>query len=400
MTPRRWDDVLADAQAAGYRVAKAVPRGPDHLLLDLVPVDPADEFGTGPLAAQWFADSDRAARVAQATRGPGVRVHGRLVVQPGAADRRLRGLPVLLDSPGARLLAHRPERRAVVRHTEDGRTVFTKVVRPGRADPLAAALDVLGLAGVPVPQVLRVDRERGHVTLSALPGRTLHELIGDPASTPADLHDAGERTGRVLRLLHDVPVAVAAPGSVSEHDGPAEVAVLRRWLGLAESFGTLAPDERRDAELHRVQDELARLPTRGVLLHRDLHDKQVLLAADDDRDDDSEGAVPDAGAGVLDLDLLAVGDPALDLANLLVHLDLRVQQGRCDEQAADAVRTGLLGGYVPDPAVLAAVPVHAAAARLRLLAVYSFRPVAAAERWDRSAQRWPVRPPSADTLAR
>ncbi|WP_396134697.1 phosphotransferase [Cellulomonas sp. ATA003] len=51
-----------------------------------------------------------------------------------------------------------------------------------------------------------------------------------------------------------------------------------------------------------------------MTVHRDLHDKQLLV--------DGSG-----GIGLLDFDLAAAGEAALDLANLLVHLELRVHQG-------------------------------------------------------------------------
>jgi aminoglycoside phosphotransferase (APT) family kinase protein len=50
-------------------------------------------------------------------------------------------------------------------------------------------------------------------------------------------------------------------------------------------------------------------------LHRDLHDKQLIL--------------DETGVGLIDFDLAALGDPSLDLANLVVHLQGREAQGRC-----------------------------------------------------------------------
>ena len=51
-----------------------------------------------------------------------------------------------------------------------------------------------------------------------------------------------------------------------------------------------------------------------MLVHRDFHDGQVLL--------DESYAV-----GLIDFDLMAAGDPALDVANFLCHLELREHQG-------------------------------------------------------------------------
>ena len=96
-------------------------------------------------------------------------------------------------------------------------------------------------------------------------------------------------------------------------------------------------------------------------MHRDLHDCQLLLAPGPD------GLRP----GVLDCDLMALGDPALDLANLVAHLELRWRQGLPAD--AEAVTAVLLGAYRPDAAVRAALPFHLANARLRLRCVYALR---------------------------
>ncbi|WP_157937001.1 glycosyltransferase family protein [Geodermatophilus chilensis] len=113
-----------------------------------------------------------------------------------------------------------------------------------------------------------------------------------------------------------------------------------------------------------VRDALrATAPDPAVPLHRDLHDRQVLVAGD--------GSV-----GLLDFDLLAAGEPALDLANLLAHLSLRQRQGLVADAAP--LRAAVLEGYRPSSAVAARVPVHEATTRLRLAAVYAFRPGAPA----------------------
>ena len=51
----------------------------------------------------------------------------------------------------------------------------------------------------------------------------------------------------------------------------------------------------------------------------------------------------DGSVGVLDFDLIAVGDPALDLANLLVHLDLRSREGIVPD--VSPLREAVLRGY-------------------------------------------------------
>ena len=115
------------------------------------------------------------------------------------------------------------------------------------------------------------------------------------------------------------------------------------------------------------------------VLHRDLHDKQLLLP---------EPGSGQTRIGLIDVDTLAVGERALDIANLLAHLDLRRRQGLLAParaaRAADAFREtacrrrdsgqgtrsrrGDAVSRVEDR-----VRVHLDAARLRLAGVYAGR---------------------------
>jgi hypothetical protein len=123
------------------------------------------------------------------------------------------------------------------------------------------------------------------------------------------------RTGAGERIVH----------ARAERDDAA--GRLRQLATLAGAPSSLGP-----GALVVPEGALAVLPALGGLagapaapLHRDLHDGQVLIAAD-------------GGIGVLDFDTLAAGDPALDLANLLVHFELRSAQGACTPSRAAARR--------------------------------------------------------------
>ena len=98
-----------------------------------------------------------------------------------------------------------------------------------------------------------------------------------------------------------------------------------------------------------------------VTLHRDLHDKQALW--DGER------------LHLLDLDTAARGEAALDLANLLVHVELRHAQGLLSRP--DEIRDALQ----PPVDALRISPrrldAYAQATRLRLAFLYSFRPASA-----------------------
>ena len=91
-------DTLMDI---GLNLRRSWPRDEDHLLLDAV--GPG-----GCLAGQWFASVERAERVTAKT--PGAQRWGRVVLQPGGADRALPTLVQVLSDAGAVLVAHRPER--------------------------------------------------------------------------------------------------------------------------------------------------------------------------------------------------------------------------------------------------------------------------------------------------
>lgn len=101
-------------------------------------------------------------------------------------------------------------------------------------------------------------------------------------------------------------------------------------------------------------------PATSAVLHRDLHDGQVLV--DGDR------------AGLLDLDTLAVGDPALDLGNLLAHLDLPVAQNRCSRAAGATVTEGVMAAYGADEVLTRRAAVHHLVALVWLRCVYALRP--------------------------
>ncbi len=107
--------------------------------------------------------------------------------------------------------------------------------------------------------------------------------------------------------------------------------------------------------------------------HRDLHDKQ-LLAGDG------------ASIGLLDFDTLTLAEPALDLANLRVHLLLRRDQGRWSPArtgVALAAVDRVLDGSGVDPERTRA---YAAATALRLACVHAYRPAdraVALQWWER-----------------
>lgn len=338
---------------------RAWPRRGRHLLLEYLDAD--DRVWAG----QWFgddADTQRLERVARHTRASfpdhPVEMVGerRMVVQGEGADRRLAALAELTSSPTARLVAHRAERRAVVR-IDDG-AAYAKVVPPHKAPSVTdSGRLAAGLGAVRAPRLVSADADRGVSVWESLPGRSLHEL-GDDA--PAE---AWAAVGESLRLLH----GTQSPPDLPFHGSAEELAVLTTW------FDRLATFEFEEAARWRHHlDEIGRMLHQDnaapVLIHRDLHDKQVLV--------DGRGTL-----GWIDFDTLSVGEAAIDLANLAVHLDLRVAQGGLSRSAAIGAGEALVAGYGPGAQVRKRVGAYAAAARLRLFCLYAFRPRSLEPAW-------------------
>lgn len=344
--------IATEAADRGLTLRKASPRGPDRLLLELL--DGAGQV----LAGQWHRDPQRSKGIVTLTRarsGAGLVEtldDSGILLQRGGADRRLPTLQHLVRQPGARLVAHRAERRGVVR---DGGGDYTKVVRAGHVHELTDALARIEPAGLSVPRVTAVDERRGTLTVSALPGRTLHERLADHTLSDDDLGRDAKNVGVALRDLHGQRVALTRP----PHDAVDELHGATRWLQPAADYG-LIPATRWQRQVDRAAELLDGAPSAPALVHRDLHDKQLLI----------DGDQP---VGLLDFDLATAGEPAVDLANLLVHLQLRSQQGLCRRERAAVCCGSLLEGYAPDRTVLARMPGYLLSTRLRLAGVYAFR---------------------------
>ncbi|WP_156761739.1 phosphotransferase [Microbacterium karelineae] len=243
----------------------------------------------------------------------------------------------------AEVVAHRPGRRAVLR-TADG---FVKLTRRSRFSGVADRAErVTALRTLRSPRVLARDDRAATLRLSAVGARTL--LEAGPTLSEADLRAVWTRVGEGIAELSDLDPAGLPEHGVAEELGAIERAHAHGLLDVAAAY------ERVAAGLIRAAGP------RGVL-HRDLHDKQILLPAD--------GIDP---IGLIDVDTLAIGEKALDAANLLVHLELRELQGLMPGEraraAAEALRRGLGGGSVWDR-----VPAYADATRLRLAGVYAAR---------------------------
>ena len=331
---------------------RAWPRDAGHLLLEYACA------GGATIAGQWFADAKRLAYVARETarssEAPSAVITGtHVLLQARGADRQLPGLAPLVAHSAAELLVHRPERRAVVR-LRNGDTRYVKVVRPERVEAITAAGMVVERAAGSAflaPRLLSSDTASGTIVWSALSGTPLHNLIGSDAIAPVM-----REVGVALKALH----SILPPTGCSTYSAEQEASWLRGSLVRAEEF---VPSFARRIR-HVVPDVLSNL-ARGssptALLHRDFFDKQVIVQ-------------PDGRLGILDFDTLAVGEPALDVANAAVHMELRAIQGLCSMAHADAAIAALIEGYRLSPSVRSRIPAYADGARLRLAFLYAYRP--------------------------
>ena len=299
---------------------------------------------------------------------------GRIVMMPFREDPALPGLS--LEAPAGDLLVHRLKRRAVVRL--EGQ--YRKFISRGKASSVAhahlSAAACLAGTGLVVPDVVASDDSS--VTLAAVPGISLHELgrrvgadSGPPSSSrAAEGHAPWEGWDQAWKhWTHRWPEFVRAPVALGSlpgarcHTPEDEAGTVKRWIDFAVSFEALGVSEDR---LRSASASVAGSLLDGVspvrLAHRDLHDKQVLV-------DPGSGSL-----GIIDCDTLAVAEPALDLANLSVHLDFRVAQGLLSADAA------ALGKHrIGEVAEILGVPqsrfdAYASASALRLACIYAFRP--------------------------
>ena len=272
--------------------------------------------------------------------------NGEVWITSHACDAKL---PELTPSIVGRLVVHRLHRRAVVL-TDDRAIKFT---RQGRANTVAVqssqVAELCEGTGIAAAKVL--DHSPSRVSMELLPGSTLHDLAGQ--AMPG------------WRRFADVwPSLITRFVGLPEHTGADEANVLWQWFQHIEGHRALPQLDRLGNATAQACQQLASGDNGSrVLVHRDLHDKQLLWDGD--------------SLGLLDFDTAARGEAALDLGNLWAHIELRHVQGRLTRQDRDRI-LDLLGEVVAAaPTTLRRVVTHHRAARLRLAYVYAFRPQSA-----------------------
>ncbi|MEZ5064342.1 MAG: phosphotransferase [bacterium] len=262
------------------------------------------------------------------------------------------GLLEAMDGGPADLVAHRFERRAVLRlRRNDAPPAWMKLWAKDTAsrvvelhERLESAADSFRVARAQVH-----DRRRRLVLFDDLAGVSLHDRL-------ADLEP--EEGERLARLLHAIT-------SIDAPDLPAwtaadELANVDRFVERVRRIRPEAADDLA-ARVEAFRAESA--PEDGPLglTHRDLHDKQIVLG-------------PDGRYGVLDWDLAAAASPALDAGNLVAHLALRGRQRPELAPRLDAVAESLSRNWCRDANDARRLDWWTRATLLRLVAVYALRP--------------------------
>ena len=278
---------------------------------------------------------------------------GRLTPLDPLSDKRLPALSEVISQWIAQgtpveLLAWRLGSRAIFRL---GSGQFAKVFRKDRqiVDRWKYLVSESGDQKIRIPEVADWDSKNRVLTIEAAPGESLNSIwksgIWDDRHLKSIL--------KILRWLGSSPVGETLP----THSVSDEVEILEK---RNEVFHRILAQP--STGVHQIVTDVVQrlndLPeARPVICHRDFHDKQVLI---------SENRIT-----LLDLDLLAISDPALDAGNILAHLRLRALQGLSVpwEESAHAIVETMAEMNVDRSRLLA----WTASTFTRLLLIYSRR---------------------------
>jgi hypothetical protein len=292
---------------------------------------------------------------------------GQLELLPSGGDPRLHALAQVARK--GEVVVHRAHMRAVVR-TGDR---YSKIFRPGRsADSTArhaGTAKLLDSGDFLAPEI--VSFAPGCLTLTGLPGRSLFELGNDSGVSDAWFGAAWHKWSqgwvrqqcRARSSAHR-PALEALPTRTAAVELENTQRLVQLWLLHAQNIPEAAPQRTavRAAATQIAAQLLGTQPDPLVWSHGDLHDKQIFAAG------------LDAPLALLDFDEAARAEAAADLANLAVHLQLRLRQGRLTAARYQAALRHVLSAAEELRVTPARFEAYANATRLRLGCLYSFRP--------------------------
>jgi hypothetical protein len=280
------------------------------------------------------------------------------------------GMPALrMEARRGEVIAHRPHKRAVIRAKDE----YIKVFRPGRAVVSAERCEQMRqllLSGTFVAPTI-ICSSTDVIVYGAIPGRTLRDLGEDPKVNDETFGGIWAQWSRAWVAQFAAPhapterkILAGLPLHPPEKEATDVWLWVNRWVHHNEHDPESWPG--RDAlraKAHEVAESLLRLsPDPLVWAHGDLHDKQVMC---------TDGKSP---LGLLDFDAAARAEAARDLANLDVHLALRHHLHLLTPERYAIAHAQVLAASTDLHVTPARFHAYAAAARLRLACLYSFRP--------------------------
>ncbi len=273
------------------------------------------------------------------------------------------------------VIVHRAHKRAVIHAGNQ----YIKVFRPGRALDAArrhtVAASLLAGGSVSTPPIVAVRTDV--MVFSSLGGRSFYELGQDHVSvTDASFAALWSQWSRAWTTTAAIANCVDFRSTLDilpEHPPETERANLQRWINhwLKHSEGIPEAAAGRAALLAHAEAAINRLTGTPAdplgWAHGDLHEKQMIT---------SDVAIP---LGLLDFDENCRAEAALDLANLDVHLELRLRQKLLTTRRYVIAHRQILATAEKLRVSPDRFDAYAACTRLRLACLYSFRPPWGAE---------------------
>ena len=226
------------------------------------------------------------------------------------------------------ILKYNPGRRCVIAyemahkgHDDHKKTFIGKVFRDQQGMEYFNLQKELWLRGfhpnavdaVTVPEPIAYIPELHMLLQEQSPGLTLDDHLDAP-----NFEDKVRASAAALAKLHACDIK-----PVKTYSLDSELANLRQW---AEELERLRPElsARFREQLFRLEALADTLPPSELTpVHRDFHYGQILFS--------------DSRITVIDLDLLALGDPAIDVANFAAHLQFLAVQFLSDPHELDGM---------------------------------------------------------------
>ncbi|GAA4266778.1 aminoglycoside phosphotransferase family protein [Frondihabitans peucedani] len=308
----------------GYEVDTVDPDGAESTVLTFIDTDPASveaaragegavltDPATGLPVRVWAYPSDPALPALAS------------VTYPERVVPLLARFGIDVVDPELSVAAYRPGKRAVVKLRSGTTTLFLKVVRPSRAEPIATQHAAFEARGLPVPRVLAVQPD-GLLVLEAVRGVAAGTRVVELA----------EGTAFVDNLV-SLSQAVASV----ELTQRAQADALDNGAWHRTSLASSLPDRAR--EIHGVYDEIeARVsrwsPDERQVVHGDLHLEQLFV------DPEEAGRI----TGLLDIDTAGWGHPARDAGALVAHLVVTAQWHRGNGDQTQARSCEVIADHV------------------------------------------------------